>query len=135
MTKRQGGCLCGAVRYEITGDIAVTAVCHCTHCQKQSGGIFSVNLVVPEAGYTQTGETKLFQDKGDSGHPVYRHFCGACGSPIRSTIAGMPGVVMIKAGTLDDMSGITPGIEVYTDHAVEWIAPLPGAGRFPQAAG
>ena len=135
MADREGGCLCGAVRYVLKAEPQVTAVCHCTHCQRQSGGVFSVNLVVPEAAYAQTGETKVFPDRGDSGKPVWRHFCANCGSPIISTIELMPGVVMVKAGTLDDLTGITPSLEVYTDHAADWMAPIPGARRFGQAAG
>ena len=132
MTDREGGCLCGAVRYVLKAEPLMTAVCHCTHCQRQSGGVFSTNLGVPEAAYVQTGETKIFTDKGDSGKAVWRHFCGACGSPIRSMVEVMPGLVLVKAGTLDDMSGLTPGVEVYTDHAAEWVVPIAGAQRFAQ---
>lgn len=135
MANRTGGCLCGAVRYELKSEPVVTAVCHCTHCQRQSGGVFSTNLGVPEAAYVQTGETKVFTDKGDSGKAVWRHFCPNCGSPILSKVEAMPGMVLIKAGTLDDMSGLTPSIEVYTDHAAAWVAPIAGAARFAQAAG
>ena len=135
MTQRQGGCLCGAVRYTLSADPIMTAVCHCTHCQRQSGGVFSVNLMVPEAAYAQAGETAIFADNGDSGQPVYRLFCGACGSPILSKVASMPGMVMVKAGTLDDMAGITPGLELYTDHAATWVSPIEGVRRFAQAPG
>jgi len=123
------------VRYELKADPMVTAVCHCTHCQRQSGGVFSTNLGVPEAAYVQTGETKVFTDTGDSGKAVWRFFCPNCGSPILSKVEAMPGIVMVKAGTLDDLSGLTPGIEVYTDHAAAWVSPIAGAARFPQAAG
>ena len=113
----------------------MTAVCHCTHCQRQSGGVFSTNLGIPEAAYVQTGDTKVYEDKGDSGQSVWRYFCPNCGSPILSKIAAMPGMVMVKAGTLDDMTGVTPGVEIYTDHTVNWLAPIPGAQRFSQGTG
>jgi len=135
MSSTTGGCLCGAIRYELASPPGMAAVCHCTHCQKQSGGVFSTNLVVPEGDYVQHGETKVYQDTGDSGQPVFRHFCGSCGSPILSKVAAMPGLYMVKAGTLDDFSGITPAIEVYTDHAAAWVAPIAGAKRFGQSAG
>lgn len=135
MVERVGGCLCGAVRYVIKADPAMVAVCHCTHCQRQSGAMFSTNLVVPEALYEQTGETRVYEDRGDSGQPVLRCFCAACGSPILSRVAVMPGMVFIKAGTLDDFSGLTPAIEVYADHAAAWVAPVAGAQRFAQGAG
>jgi hypothetical protein len=133
MGARKGGCLCGAVRYEIKTEPTMTAVCHCTHCQRQSGAMFSANMVVMEADYTQHGQTKVYEDKGDSGQAVYRHFCGNCGSPILSKVAVMPGVLMVKMGTLDDASGITPAIEVYTDHAAAWVGPVAGAQRFAQS--
>ena len=135
MIGRKGGCLCGAVRYELKAEPAMTAVCHCTHCQRQSGSVFSTNVVVMTADYVQHGQTKVFEDKGDSGKGVHRHFCGHCGSPILSMIDLMPGMLMVKMGTLDDFSGIAPGIEVYTDHAASWISPIAGARRFGQASG
>ncbi len=135
MSERKGGCLCGAVRYEIRGEPMMTVVCHCTHCQRQSGGMFSTNMAVPAALYAQTGETKVFEDTGDSGQAVHRHFCGQCGSPILSRIAVMPDVVLVKAGTLDDIRGLAPSIEVYADHAAEWVPPIAGAQRFGQGAG
>ena len=130
MQDREGGCLCGAVRYTLKGEPRGTAICHCTHCQKQSGSLYSFNLVMREADYQQSGETMVFIDKGDSGHPVYRHFCGRCGSPLLAKTALMPAKVVVKAGTLDDLDGLRPQIEVYTDHAVTWLAPVPGAARF-----
>ena len=51
-------------------------------CQRQSGSILSFNVVVRDADYEQRGETMVYVDKGDSGQPLYRHFCGHCGSPI-----------------------------------------------------
>jgi hypothetical protein len=135
MANREGGCLCGQVRYTLKSEPVIIAVCHCTHCQKQSGGVFSTNLGVPEAAYEQLGQTKVFADKGDSGQPVLRHFCADCGSPILSKVAAMPGLVLVKAGTLDDMAGLTPTIEVYTDHAAAWVAAIPGAQRFAQGTG
>ena len=134
MTDREGGCLCGAVRYVLKAEPLMTAVCHCTHCQRQSGGVFSTNLAIPDAAYVQTGETKVFTDKGDSGKAVWRHFCGACGSPILSKVEAMPGLSLVKAGTLDDLSGLKPGIEVYTDHAAAWVVPIAGAQRFAQGS-
>jgi len=132
MSQRTGGCLCGQIRYTLTSEPMMTAVCHCTHCQKQSGGVFSINVGVPEAAYEQRGETKVFADKGDSGQLVWRHFCPNCGSPILSKVAAMQGLVLVKAGTLDDLSGLAPTLEAYTDHSVGWVSPIAGAQRFPQ---
>ncbi|MFN7106785.1 MAG: GFA family protein [Brevundimonas sp.] len=131
---RAGGCLCGAVRYLVDQPLADVAICHCSHCRKQSGALFSANIVVTEDHYRQTGEVKVFEDRGDSGEVVFRHFCPNCGSPILSRISALPSAVIIKSGTLDDLSGLAPVVEVYTDRAVSWgphgLADL----RFPEAA-
>ena len=99
-------------------------------CQKQSKNLFSFNLVIREADYEQSGETMVYVDKGNSGQPVYRHFCGRCRYPILATIAAAPGKVVVKAGTLDTIEGLQPRTEIYTDHAVKWLAPVAGAARF-----
>ena len=132
MADRTGGCLCGAVRYALKGDVQAVAICHCRHCQRQSGSILSFNVVVRDADYEQRGETMVYVDKGDSGQPLYRHFCGHCGSPIFAKTALAPGKVVMRAGTLDSMEGLQPTTEIYTDHAVKWLAPVAGAARFSQ---
>jgi hypothetical protein len=91
--------------------------------------MFSTNLVVPLGQYEQTGETRVFADKGESGGAVLRHFCGACGSPILSIAEIVPGMALVKAGTLDDISGLTPALEVWAQHAAAWVAPITGAQR------
>jgi len=134
MTKRTGGCLCGSVRYTLDSNPLMMAVCQCTHCQKQSGCVFSANVAVHDTAYQQQGETFICQDRGDSDQPVYRHFCPSCGSPILSKLAIMPGLTLVKAGTLDDLSGLIPVMEVYADHAAAWVSPVAGAQRFGQNA-
>jgi hypothetical protein len=132
MQDRKGGCLCGAVRYVLKADPRAVAICHCTHCQRQSGSVFSFNVVIREADYEQSGKTMVYVDSGDSGQPVYRHFCGRCGSPILAKVAEAPGMVVVKAGTLESMEGLQPKTEVYTDHAMTWLAPIAGTARFAQ---
>jgi hypothetical protein len=86
--------------------------------------------VIKEADYEQRGETAVYEDAGDSGQPVYRHFCGRCGSPILAKTALAPRMVVVKAGTLDSMEGLQPKTEIYTDHAATWLAPVSGTTRF-----
>src|SRR5262249_38221255 len=127
MQERKGGCLCGAVRYVLKREPQGAGICHCTHCQKQSGSAFSINLFVKEADYDQNGETRFYVDVGDSGLPLDRHFCGNCGSPIVTRPHNLPGIVVVKVGTLDTVKAIQPKTEIYTDHAAEWLAAVAGA--------
>ena len=101
-----GRCLCGEITYEIEGDLIATAVCHCDHCQRQSGGAFSVNLIVHESQLALSGTLSTFEDRVEERRAVYVHrrFCGQCGSPIFSALVEPAGVLAVKAGTLDDGS-------------------------------
>jgi hypothetical protein len=124
---RTGRCLCGAVTYELAGDLIATAVCHCDHCQRQGGGAFSVNLVAHESQLTLSGDLKTYVETGenDDGEYVHRRFCPQCGSPIVSALVGTPGVVAVKAGTLDDRSAVAPNVEVWCVDRQPWVE-LPG---------
>src|SRR3954467_4758785 len=76
VSKMNGSCLCGSIRYTCNAEPLLTAVCHCPHCQKQSGTSFS-----PKDSLVIAGQTlKTFEDVGESGLPVRRQFCGKCGS-------------------------------------------------------
>lgn len=120
---RTGRCLCGAVTYELTGDLIATAVCHCDHCQRQSGGAFSVNLVAHESQLNVSGDLQTYEETGEHDDDVYvrRRFCGSCGSPIVSELAKANGVVAVKAGSLDDKSDIRPTVEVWCADRQPWV--------------
>lgn len=77
-----GGCVCGAIPYEISVAPALTDHCHCRDCQRSSGVAMATVVIVPRSGFRLLhGKTKSFEYIGDSGKPLLRHFCGACGSP------------------------------------------------------
>lgn len=123
-----GGCLCGAVRYEIAGEPAMQGVCHCRNCQVQAGSAFSMIIGVSEPALTVVGNPKTYLDHSESGNEVHRAFCDNCGSPLFSRIGGMPGMVFVKAGTLDDTSGFAPAFQVWTKSRQHWVdlGELPG---------
>ncbi len=117
-----GGCLCGAIRYTLKAEPALTVVCHCTHCQKASGSAFSTNLVMQRADiHFSGGEIAAYDDKADSGNILKRSFCPKCGSSLMSESSGRPGSAVLKAGTLDDPSIVKPGMEIWTRSAQPWV--------------
>ena len=135
MRHLSGGCLCGKVRYSAEADPVFTAICHCKNCQKQAGGSFSLNVGIPAAALSLTGPIKTFQDTGDSGKPVRRRFCPECGSPVVTEVEAMPGLTIIKAGTLDDTSWLKPDMEIYCDSAQAWTPRQGDARKFARAPG
>lgn len=126
-----GGCLCGAIRYSSLAAPAVTAVCHCRDCQKQTGTSFSILLGIPKDGLTLTGDKPQdIETLGASGLAVRRTFCGQCGSPIFSAATSAPELLWLKAGTLDDPSPLQPDIHMWCETAQPWLAIEEGPGRF-----
>jgi hypothetical protein len=76
------------------------------------------------------GQLKIFHDTGNSGQPVERTCCPECGSPITTDAAVMPGITLVKAGTLDDTSWIDPQRHIYCDSKQRWIFIPEGVQKF-----
>ena len=116
----QGGCRCGAVRYEVTSEPMAVMNCHCRDCQYASGGGFSTVAVVPAAAFKLTkGTPRRFSVKGDSGSDVTRSFCETCGTPMFSEPPG-DAIWVVKAGTLADPSWLQMSGALYTKSAQPW---------------
>jgi hypothetical protein len=111
--KITGGCYCGQVRYEADGEPALRGQCFCRECQYISGGDSVLVMGMPEAGYRITkGAPKGFR-RSDIPKPVTREFCPNCGTHL--TTRAMPGLVMLKVGTLDDPKLFEgPQMAIYT---------------------
>jgi hypothetical protein len=100
--KVEGGCYCGAVRYEVSGDPMFNGQCHCRECQYITGGSPNVLVAVPESVVRYTrGAPKVFK-RDDLEKPVVREFCAECGTHLISRPPGMAGMAIIKLGTLDN---------------------------------
>jgi len=131
-TPLTGRCLCGAIRYTVSAPITELRACHCTHCQKTSGTGGSVNAAIPSAAFKLTqGTPKRYAGTADSGRTLYRHFCGACGSPIYSQRATTPELMALRAGTLDNPGNIKITANIWTRSARPWSFIDPASKQFP----
>lgn len=100
----EGGCYCGAVRYTTAGEPLFKGECYCRECQYIAGGSPNVVMGMPESGFAYTkGSAKGFR-RSDLEKPVTREFCPDCGTHLMTRAPGLPGVVLLKVGTLDDPS-------------------------------
>jgi len=111
--KVEGGCYCGQVRYEADGEPVLRGQCFCRECQYISGGDSVLVMGMPETAFRFTkGTPKAFR-RSDIPKPVTREFCPNCGTHL--TTRAMPGMVMIKIGTLDDPALFgAPQMAIYT---------------------
>lgn len=129
-----GGCLCGAIRYECSADPSGVVYCHCRNCQVTSGGAFSSNVMVPPDSLTITsGALTRYEDTAESGNTVSREFCNQCGSALVSRPG--PHMLVIKAGSLDDPSGLKPFMSIWEGSAQPWALKCEGIPSFEKNPG
>lgn len=115
-----GGCLCGAIRYEVKGPSMFVCQCCCRDCQRATGTGHTTIVGVHRNQLSLSGEPSVFTNAGDSGGSVTRHFCGKCAGRLY-TSGTLPGdVIMIQAGSLDDPNVISPESVIYVKDAVKW---------------
>ena len=131
MTKIRGSCLCGGVRYEITGPLIGPANCHCTMCRKQHGAAFRSRARVQPTDFRWVqGEdlVKFYESSPGS----RRGFCSVCGSPMINRIstnavtggfnpAGATEMIGIQLSSLDDDPGVSPELHVFVDNKAPWF--------------
>lgn len=101
----EGGCLCGAIRYEVEGEPLLSATCFCRDCQYIAGGGpgYGVSFLRQKVRITR-GEPVTFENESHAKNRVQRLFCGRCGTPLFSTSSAMPVILAVKVGSLDDPS-------------------------------
>ncbi|MGD9615731.1 MAG: GFA family protein [Alphaproteobacteria bacterium] len=115
-----GGCQCGKLRYEITGEPRSVYTCHCLDCQRLTSSAFSLGIVVPETGFRLAGsEPRQLSRTADSGRVSVRLVCPECGSWVCGTPRG--GEVRVRGGTLDDNSWLRPTRHIWTRRKQAWV--------------
>jgi hypothetical protein len=120
-----GQCHCGAITYEAEIDPAMVTICHCTDCQTLSGTVFRTAVPAPEAGFTITGQPKIYVKTGDSGAKRAQAFCADCGSPLyASGVGDGPKVYMIRVGTARQRDQLVPQKQIWCRSEQDWLAGL-----------
>jgi hypothetical protein len=118
-----GGCQCHAVRYEIRAQPLTLYACHCTECQRQSTGAFSLSMVAPrEAVIVVSGKPRMWLRRHQSGRLIDCLFCSECGGRLFHNPHQNPKVTIVKAGTLDDARRLAPVGHIWTASAQGWVS-------------
>ena len=120
MANIKGGCLCGAVTYEISGDPMFVGHCACEDCQKATGTGHSSVAAFPETALSVHGQPASYTGTGDSGQATTRQFCGKCGSPLFTRPSVMPGAVIVSMGTMDADAALEPSMLIYNKRRRPW---------------
>jgi hypothetical protein len=118
-----GGCACGALRYQMQARPMFVHCCHCKDCQRQTGTAFVLNaLIETDQVATLSGETQPFTMPTDSGQPHRVFRCQACGTAMWSEYGGVAKLRFVRVGTLDDPSALPPDVHIYTRSKLPWVA-------------
>lgn len=115
-----GGCLCGAVRFKVSGAPIRMAQCHCLDCQRASGTGHMSNAIFNATDVEVTGTTASYASASDSGNTLTRHFCPTCGARLFLTSATRPGTIVMAAGAFDDSSWFEPEVVLFTKRRQVW---------------
>ena len=129
----EGGCLCGAVRYRVAALAGPVLLCHCGQCRKAQGSAFAANAPVRTEDFTLlAGAEALVGYESSPGK--WRSFCGRCGAPIHSRRDGLPGVLRLRVGSLDDdaAAALRPAGHIHVASKAAWWEIVDG---LPQHAG
>lgn len=123
-----GGCLCGAVRFEIRGPLRPAAACHCTQCRKSSGHFFAATAA-------RDTDLALSEKRGlkwyRSSAKARRGFCAECGSSLfwKADEATQTAIAM---GSLDGDAGLELVAHIFVDDAGDYYEIGDGLRQLPQ---
>jgi hypothetical protein len=120
----EGGCTCRQVRYRMTSRPMFVNACHCTWCQRETGGAFATNALIEAdrveltgAGAPEAVDTPSASGKGQK---IWR--CPHCKVAIWSNYAGSGDKVrFMRVGTLDDPTAMPPDIHIFTSSKQPWV--------------
>jgi hypothetical protein len=127
----EGGCLCGGVRFRVTGKLGPAGFCHCQQCRRASGSAFAANAPVRTRYFALTAGEALVSEY-ESSPGKYRAFCRRCGSPVYSRRDAEPELRNLRLGTLDGDPDRRPLAHVWVDSKAPWYEISDALPRFAE---
>lgn len=113
-----GGCLCGALRFSISEPALYSGHCHCDHCRKHTGAAFATDGVFNSRAVTWNDGKQSFYR---SSKTCERGFCPTCGSTVSARYSSKPEIVIIAAGSLDDINVLLPSEHAFIAKKASWL--------------
>jgi len=113
---REGGCLCGAVRFRTDGEPVNVRICHCRTCQKAMGSPFYARALFEARALTVEGETAFYP----SSATLERVLCKTCGTRLFSRRSNGT-AVGIALATFDDRNAFQPSEHIWVSEKIEWV--------------
>jgi hypothetical protein len=131
-----GGCLCGAVRYEIRGPLRNIINCHCSKCRRFHGHAGAYTSVKREhLVLLKADGLKWFRSVTDETPHVHRGFCRDCGSSLFWDPRGGGTNIAVAAGSLDAPAGLKTIGHVWVSQKADYYDITDGLPQFEQSHG
>ena len=128
VTVRLGGCSCGGVRFEATGDPIRVGVCHCKECQLRTGSAFGISCYFPKDKVkVLQGSMTTYERSSESSRWARTRFCDVCGSTVLFDVEVQPQAIGVAGGSFDKTDWIDPQLHAWARSAQKWY-------RFPDDA-
>ncbi|MFN3261917.1 MAG: GFA family protein [Pikeienuella sp.] len=125
-TIRPGGCLCGALRFEATGEPIDIGWCHCRICQRSSGAPAQVWALYPSEAFRWIkGEPAIYASSAEG----RREFCATCGSQVAFRIGAYASP---NVGCFDEPDSLKPRRHIWTESRITWFETPDGLPRSPR---
>ena len=122
MLEIHGGCRCGAVRYTLALDaLPRTYACHCRDCQTWTGSAFSQQTFLPEASLSVTGPLAVYELITPSGRISIQRMCAVCHTRVYNSNSARPGIVVVRAGTLDRSDELDIVAHIWVKRKQPWL--------------
>ena len=126
---REGGCLCGAVRFKAEGEPINVRICHCRNCQKAMGSPFFARALFDQKALTVEGETARYA----SSEALDRVFCktaarGCSPGERNGTVAG------VALAAFDDRNAFAPTEHIWVTEKMDWVRLDDGLPQYPGTA-
>ena len=128
-----GGCLCGAVRFELSEPPVAASYCHCTRCQRRTGTAASPSARIAPGSLRITAGEDLIRSYEPKGG-FAKDFCSACGSALWSRSPEDSQIRGVRMGSFDSDPGVRPEYRQFVAYAAPW-EPIPDDGlpRHPES--
>lgn len=130
MTYHKGSCLCGTVKFEVSGDFDSFYLCHCKYCQKDTGSAHAANLFSKTAQLTWLTGKEAITSFTLPGTRHSKSFCKLCGSALPNTQT--EGVLVVPAGCLDTECTLAPTAHIFTSRKAAWDSQINEVPEFAQ---
>ncbi len=128
MTPSQtGGCLCGGIRFELTEPVTAAGYCHCTRCQRRTGGATSAQARIDGSTFRLLQGEELIRCWRHPDGGFEKCFCSGCGAHLFSRDPAGSGQMSIRLGAFDGDPGVRPAWRAFVAYAAPW-EPIPDDG-------